>query len=151
MKSVGWENLSVLELLFLCGSEISVLLKGDICARLPCLQTSNSDWELAPDALPIIRQQKQWRRWWCLGGGGLLVEKVRQPRCQCQGRRGTKNLQGRLHRPITPLFCTQASNVSLPMLSSCDSACQYLCASQIQTNRSPSVQPAANKSQNTGS
>lgn len=89
MKSVGWENLSVLELLFLCGSEISVLLKGDICARLPCLLTSNSDWELAPDALPIIRQQKQWRRWWCLGGGGgLLVEKVRPANRAASARDG---------------------------------------------------------------
>lgn len=35
------------------------------------------------------------------------------------------------------------------MLSSCDSACQYLCGSQIGTNRSPSVQSTANKSQNT--
>lgn len=74
MKRVGWENLSALELFFLCGSEISVLLKGDARAKLPCLLTSNSDWELAPDALPIIRQQTQWRRW-CWEGS--LVEKVR--------------------------------------------------------------------------
>lgn len=58
-KKRGLRESQCLGALFLCGSEISVLLKGDICARLPCLLTSNSDWELARDAPLIIRWQKQ--------------------------------------------------------------------------------------------
>lgn len=61
--------------------------------------------------------------------------------CQCQRRRRTKNLQERLHRPIkTHHFAPKTGKCPLPMLSSRDSACQYLCASQTQANTSPSVQ-----------
>lgn len=74
--------------LFLCGSEISVLLKGDICARLPGLLTSSSDWELAPDTLAILRRQKRSGDDGSGRGEGLLVEKVPPAKCADSARDG---------------------------------------------------------------
>ncbi len=125
----GWTVFSVWEW------DLSPPERGHLCQasslRLANL-THTRSWHRTP-------RRNQSQPCSSLGSKGTGVQKSVLPNTQTQRqrRRGTKKLRGWLQRPIKPLFCTQALDVFLPMLCSCDSACKYLGGSQTRKEQRP--------------